>query len=180
MCFSFELCIPSYSRSNSVPSLRRFFCMTYCLAITRLWSHPPYIQIFHWRRTQLPDAFHHLVSNNNFSLQNNNNSNNRFTALCPDYLGKPVPEETFTHPPTWSSSNLYQLLPSTMIHSIIPVQITCSAIFSHNLFPCPLWSTSWYIPTGKQWYQLPEFIPSNLDSGLHSCISISIHIKHIT
>jgi len=38
----------------------------------------------------------------------------------------------------------------------------------------------WYIPIGKQWYQLPEFIPSNSDSGLHNCISISIHTQHIT
>ena len=38
----------------------------------------------------------------------------------------------------------------------------------------------WYIPSGKQWYQLPEFILSNLDSGLHSCISISIHTQRIT
>jgi len=59
-----------------------------------------------------------------------------------DYLGEPVPEETLTHPPSWSSSNLYQLLPSTMIHSILPVQIECLAIFLHNLSPCPLWSTS--------------------------------------
>jgi len=59
-----------------------------------------------------------------------------------DYLGEPVPEETLTHTPSWSSS-LYQLLPSTTIHSILPVQITCLAIFLHNLYPCPLWSTSW-------------------------------------
>jgi len=52
-----------------------------------------------------------------------------------------VPEETFTHPPSWSSSNLYQLLPPTMIHSILPVQITCLAIFLYNLSPRPLWSS---------------------------------------
>ena len=68
------------------------------------------------------------------------------TVLRPfvrDYPGEPVPKETLTHPPSWSSSNLYQLLPSTTIHSILLVQITCLAIFLHNLFPCPLWSTSW-------------------------------------
>jgi len=32
----------------------------------------------------------------------------------------------------------------------------------------------WYILIGLQWYQLPEFIPSNFDSVLHRCISISI------
>jgi len=60
-----------------------------------------------------------------------------------DYAGEPVPEETFTHPPSWSSFNLYQLLPSTTIHSILPVQFTCLAVFLHNLCPRPLWSTSW-------------------------------------
>jgi len=67
------------------------------------------------------------------------------TVLRPfvrDYPGEPVPEETLTHPPSWSSSDLYQLPPSTTIHSIL-VQITCLAVFLHNLFPCPLWSTSW-------------------------------------
>jgi len=50
------------------------------------------------------------------------------------------------HSPThlsWSSSNLYQLLSSTTIHSILPVQITCLTTFLHNLSPSPLWSTSW-------------------------------------
>jgi len=68
------------------------------------------------------------------------------TVLRPfvrDYPGEPAPEETFTHPPSWSSSKLYQLLPSTMIHSILHVQITCVAIFLHNLSPCSFWSTSW-------------------------------------
>ena len=63
------------------------------------------------------------------------------TVLRPfvwDYPGEPVPEETLIHPPSWSSSNLYQLHPSTTIHSILLVQITCLAIFLHNHFPCPL------------------------------------------
>jgi len=34
------------------------------------------------------------------------------------YPGEPVPEETLIHPPSWSSCNLHQLLPSTTIHSI--------------------------------------------------------------
>jgi len=56
------------------------------------------------------------------------------TVLQPfvrDYPGEPVPKETLTHP---HPDHLYQLLPSTMIRSIIPVQITCLAIFLHNLF----------------------------------------------
>jgi len=49
------------------------------------------------------------------------------TVLRPfvrNYPGEPVPEETLTHPPYSSSSNLYQLLPSTTIHSILHVQST--------------------------------------------------------
>jgi len=38
----------------------------------------------------------------------------------------------------------------------------------------------WYILTGKQWYQLLKFIPSNSNSRLHRCISISICTQHIT
>jgi len=37
----------------------------------------------------------------------------------------------------------YQLLPSTTIDSILPVQFTCLTVFLHNLSPSPLWSTSW-------------------------------------
>ena len=48
------------------------------------------------------------------------------------------------HPDYRPIFNLYQLLPSTTIHSILHVQIMCLAIFFHNLSPCPLWSTSWY------------------------------------
>jgi len=54
------------------------------------------------------------------------------------------------HSPThlsWSSSNIYQLLPSTRIHSILPVQFTCLTIFLHNLCPCPLWFTSCLEPS---------------------------------
>ena len=56
-----------------------------------------------------------------------------------------------THHPHHQSSNLYLLLPSTTIHSILLVQITCLAIFLHNLFPCPLvyllvWSSPPHIP----------------------------------
>jgi len=54
-----------------------------------------------------------------------------------DYPGELVPEETFTHPTSWSSSNLYHRLPSTTIYSIVPVQFMWLTIFLHNLSPCP-------------------------------------------
>jgi len=69
-------------------------------------------------------------------------NNNRFMALCPRLPGWAGTKRN-THPPTILISNLYQLLPSTTIHSILPVQITCLTIFLHNFSPCPLWSTSW-------------------------------------
>jgi len=64
------------------------------------------------------------------------NNNNTTTILRPfiwDYPGEPVEEETLTHPLSWSSSDLYQFFPSATIHSILPVQIMCLAIFLHNL-----------------------------------------------
>jgi len=85
-------------------------------------------------------------------------SNQLFTTsvillLLPPFYG-PLSRTTQTrmswyqkkHSPThlsWSSSNLYQVLPSTTIHSTLPVQFTCLTIFLHNLSPSPLWSTSW-------------------------------------
>jgi len=76
----------------------------------------------------------------------NLHNNTTTTVLRPfvqDYPGESLPEETLTHSPSWSSSSLYQLLPSATIHNILLVQSTCLAIFLHNLFPCPFWSTSW-------------------------------------
>jgi len=64
---------------------------------------------------------------------------------CPqwDYLGGLVPKETFTHShSSWSSDILYQLSPSTTIHSIFLVQFTYLAVLFHNLCPGPLWSCS--------------------------------------
>ena len=37
-----------------------------------------------------------------------------------------------------------------------------------------------HYPIGKQWYQLSEFNQSNSNTVLHSCISISVHIQHVT
>ena len=49
---------------------------------------------------------------------------------------------THTHP-SWSSNILYQLPPSTTIHSIHLVQFTCLTVLFHNHSPGPLWSTTW-------------------------------------
>jgi len=74
------------------------------------------------------------------------------TATTTTIVYGPLSESTWMrwyqkkHSPThisWSLSHLHQLLPSTMIHSILPVQFTCSTIFLHNLFLSALRSTSW-------------------------------------
>jgi len=85
-----------------------------------------------------------LIFRRQMHSMNNNNNNNRFTALCPGLSGWAGTRRN-THPPTILIiiHNLYPLLPSTTIHSILLVQITCLAIFLHNLFPHSLWSTSW-------------------------------------
>jgi len=109
----------------------------------------------HWRNVLIPLASSFPMVSTNPSKQqppgydsitSESDNNTTTIVLRPfvrDYPGKPVPEETLTHPSSWTPSNLYQLLPSTTIHIILPVQITSLAIFLHNLSPCPLWSTSW-------------------------------------
>jgi len=48
-----------------------------------------------------------------------------------DYMGGPVPEETFTHShPSWSSDIFCQLPPSTMIHNILFVQFPYLTVLS--------------------------------------------------
>jgi len=78
------------------------------------------------------------------------------TVLWPficDYLGEPVPEETFTHSHISRSSNIfYQLPPSSMIHSILPVQFTCLTVFfaqplsKSSLVYFLVWNPSLHIP----------------------------------
>jgi len=59
-----------------------------------------------------------------------------------DNPGEPVPEETFTHSHQLQSSIItYLLLPSIMIHGILPVQSMCLTVFFHSLSPSFLWST---------------------------------------
>jgi len=69
------------------------------------------------------------------------------TILWPfgrDYLGEPVPEETFTHSHLSWSSIIYLLSLSTMIHSVLTVQFMYLTVFLHcTTSSSPLWSTSW-------------------------------------
>ena len=73
-----------------------------------------------------------------------------------DYQGEPVPEETFTYShPSWLSNVLYQLPPSTVIHSILFVQFTCLTVLFHKLSPGPVRSTFW---SGTLYFILHTFL----------------------
>jgi len=74
-----------------------------------------------------------------FTWNTTTHNNNRFMAVCLGLPGWAGNRRNTHHPPSWSSSNLYHLLPSTMIHIILPVQITCFAIFLQNLLT---WKTA--------------------------------------
>jgi len=77
-----------------------------------------------------------------------------------DNPGEPVPEKTFTYSHlSWSSIIPYLLLPSIIIHGILPIQFTCLTVFFHNLSPSFLWSTSW-----------PGILHSILNTFLHPII----------
>ena len=51
---------------------------------------------------------------------------------------------------------------------------TETVVYQRRLTKVPL------VLIGKQWYQLPELTPTNSNSGVRSCISISIHTQHVT
>jgi len=67
--------------------------------------------------------YFHTTQTLHTSKHTHTHTHNRLTAFVRDYVGRPVPEETFTHShPSCSSDVLYQLPPSTTIHSILLVQ----------------------------------------------------------
>ena len=75
-----------------------------------------------------------------------------------------VAEERFTHLHlSCSSAILYQLSPSTTIHSVLPVQFTCLTVFSKVLFDFYLlvWNPPLYTP----------YI-----SSLSHCLPFAIHV----
>jgi len=60
-----------------------------------------------------------------------------------------VSEETLTHPPSWSSSNHYQLLPSTTIHSILKLcawQSFCTTSPTHHPDHRPIIISFFHLP----------------------------------
>jgi len=79
----------------------------------------------------------------------------------------PVPEETFTHShPSCSSDILYQLPPSTTIHSILLVQFMCLTVLFHNLSLGPLWSTCL---SRTLYFILHTFLHRSLSTFCNTC-----------
>ena len=92
-------------------------------------------------------------------------NNNRFTAFVRDYPSEPVPEEIPTHHPIIQSLSV-----SSTIHSILPIQITCLAIFLHNLSPCPLvYLFVWSFPPHVSYISSPN-----------QCLLFATHAHTIT
>ena len=88
-------------------------------------------------------------------------------SLCPGLPGRPVPEETFTHSrPSWSSDIPYQLPPSSTIYTVFLVQFTCLTFLFHNLFPGPVWSSSW---SGALYFILHAFLHPIIISFCSTC-----------
>jgi len=99
-----------------------------------------------------------------------------------------VPEETFTRShPSWSSdrcvshihlsdhSQLCSLKCRLVFFPYRPGLTSMQHTASHTATVQLSSHNQWYVLIGKQYYQLPEFIPSISNSGLHSCISIHFH-----
>jgi len=72
------------------------------------------------------------------------------------------------------------LMPHIQLFSSLPIEVP-PHFPSHGQGLTSMHTTAVQSPShyqwsiGKQWYQLPEFIPSNSNSGLHSCISVSVY-----
>lgn len=77
------------------------------------------------------------------NLINNKNNNSRCMTVCLDCPGESTRKKIIHSHLSSSSTILYQLPPSTTIHSLLPVQFTCLTVFLHNLSPSPRWCTSW-------------------------------------
>jgi len=121
------------------------------------------------------------ISTHNLHLLHNTYTTTILRPSVRDYPGKLLPEQTLIHPPSWSSSNLYQLLPSTTIHSILPVQITCLAIF----FAQPLSTSSlvyllaWSPPPHIPYISSPNqcLVLSLMTSNCARYMQHSMHVK---
>ena len=85
------------------------------------------------------------------------------------HSGEPVPEEIFTHSPILIiiqplPLNLYQLLPTTTIHSILPVQFTCLTILCTTSF-----QVLFGLPLGLEPSTSIHFFTQSVSSFCNTC-----------
>jgi len=75
-------------------------------------------------------------------------------------------------------SHLYPLKCHLIFLSYRPGRTFMQHTTLHTTVVQPPSHFQWNILIGKEWYQLPEFIPSSSHSVLHTCFRISIHTEH--
>ena len=142
--------VPSFLRSTSWPGTLHFILHTF-QSLSSFCSTCPY------HRNLLCCSTEIMLSNP--SLSKLNLEGTLSCSLMPHiHLPAEVPPHFLSYGPGLSSTQ------HTTLHT--------TAVQSSSHY-------QWCILFGKQWYQLPEFIPSNSNSGLNSCISISIFTQHV-
>ena len=122
MCltFSWYIYLPTYP---PIPSWRPQLAAVYNFPHEDGWHHLRFWNVTYfdnWERilsSSYPIPKYTEYFARTLIMPINNNKNNRFTAFVRDYPDEPVPEETLTHPPSWSSSNLYQLRKEQMYNA---------------------------------------------------------------
>jgi len=140
------------------------------------WSLPRIASFQKWNRVRRVEQWSLLTANRKLLM------NTTTVVLRPfvrDYRGEPETEETFTHPPSWSSSNIYQLLPSTRIHSILPVWIACLAIFLDNLSTSTSWSGALHLIFNTFLHPVSVFFLQHMPIPSQNCLWTSWYICRV-
>ena len=118
--------------------------------------------------------------------------NDPWHPLCSVYeldspLGQPLSTSSLVfllalypqlHTPCISSPSHHHL--SQHMHIPTPYRpglTSMQHVASHTTTVQPSSHNQRHVLIGKQWYQLPELIPTNSNSGLHSCLRISIQTQ---
>jgi len=134
------------------------------------WSLPRIASFQKWNCVRRVEQWSLLTANRKL-LMNNNNS--RFMALC---LGLPgwAGTRRNIHPPTILI--IIQLLPSTRIHSILPVWIACLAIFLHKLFTSTSWSGALHLIFNTFLHPVSVFFLQHMPIPSQNCLRTSWYI----
>ena len=150
---------------------------------SRLITTPtPYHSFFYYGPDALPDAPTALTANLPISQQQQPFYGPLSqTTQVSRYQKKHSPTHTYPdhQPSSISFLHLLQCIASSLFNLRVSQSI-CTTSLQVSLVYFWVWNLHVIndistIHIGMQWNQLPEFIPSNSNSGLHSCISISFY-----